>query len=338
LDLQDVRGQLYVKSALVIAAAGAHSLLMIGPPGCGKSMLAQRLPGLLPALTEPEALDVASIASVSAAGFDVKHFGQRPFRSPHHTASSAALVGGGSRSRPGEISLAHHGVLFLDELPEFERRVLEALREPLEAGVVSVSRAALQVQYPAACQLIAAMNPCPCGRQGDPSGNCNCTPGVVRRYRSKISGPLLDRIDMHVEVPRVDLSDFEEAVDRGETTASAATRVVRAREAQLTRQGVCNARLADSQVNRWCRPDTAGRNILEIAMKRLGFSARARVRVLKLARTIADLDGDDIVAGSHVSQAIMLRCLDRGGADDTNAGGPVSPAPAREAYFAKPTM
>jgi magnesium chelatase family protein len=331
LDLRDVRGQLYVKNALVIAAAGAHSLLMIGPPGCGKSMLAQRLPGLLPALTEPEALDVASIASVSAAGFDVKRFGQRPFRSPHHTASSAALVGGGSRSRPGEISLAHHGVLFLDELPEFERRVLEALREPLEAGVVSVSRAALQVQYPAACQLIAAMNPCPCGRQGDPSGNCNCTPGVVRRYRSKISGPLLDRIDMHVEVPRVDLIDFEEAADRGEATASAATRVVRAREAQLTRQGVCNARLADSQVDRWCRPDRAGRNILEIAMKRLGFSARARVRVLKLARTIADLDGDDVVAGSHVSQAIMLRCLDRGGADDTGAreDREARPKPAR---------
>jgi magnesium chelatase family protein len=318
LDLRDVRGQRYVKRALVIAAAGAHSLLMLGPPGCGKSMLAQRLAGLLPPLTEPEALEVASIASVSAAGFDVNRFAQRPFRSPHHTASSAALVGGGSRSRPGEISLAHHGVLFLDELPEFERRVLEALREPLEAGVVSVSRAALQTQYPAAFQLVAAMNPCPCGRQGDPSGNCSCTPAEVQRYRSKISGPLLDRIDMHVEVPRVELSDFDESADRGESTASAAICVMRAREVQISRQGVCNARLADSQVDRWCRPDRAGRGILEIAMKRLGFSARARGRILKLARTIADLDGCEIVTASHVSQAIMLRCLDRTGSDDSD--------------------
>jgi magnesium chelatase family protein len=318
LDLRDVRGQRYVKRALVIAAAGAHSLLMLGPPGCGKSMLAQRLAGLLPPLTEPEALEVASIASVSAAGFDISRFAQRPFRSPHHTTSSAALVGGGSRSRPGEISLAHHGVLFLDELPEFERRVLEALREPLEAGVVSVSRAALQTQYPAAFQLVAAMNPCPCGRQGDPSGNCSCTPAEVQRYRSKISGPLLDRIDMHVEVPRVELSDFDESADRGESTESAAICVVRAREAQIARQGVCNARLADSQVDRLCRPDRVGRSILEIAMKRLGLSARARGRILKLARTIADLDGCEIVTASHVSQAIMLRCLDRTASDDAD--------------------
>jgi magnesium chelatase family protein len=311
LDLSDVRGQTHAKNALMIAAAGLHSLLFIGPPGSGKSMLALRLPGLLPPLTDTEALEVASIASISSAGFNVSHFGRRPFRSPHHTASSAALVGGGSRARPGEISLAHHGVLFLDELPEFERRVLEALREPLEAGVVSVSRAALQTQYPAAFQLIAAMNPCPCGREGDPSGNCNCTPAEIHRYRSKISGPLLDRIDMHVEVPRVELSDFEEAADCGENSASAALRVARARHVQMTRQGVCNARLADSQVDRWCRPDTAGRNVLELAIKRLGFSARARGRILKLSRTVADLDGDETVTALHVSQAIMLRCLDR---------------------------
>jgi magnesium chelatase family protein len=311
LDLCDVRGQLYAKRALVIAAAGEHSLLMIGPPGSGKSMLAERLAGLLPPLTEAEALEVASISSVSASGFNASEFGQRPFRSPHHSASGPALVGGGLRARPGEISLAHRGVLFLDELLEFPRASLEALREPLESGVVSVSRAAVQAQYPAAFQLIAAMNPCPCGYQGDPSGNCNCTPAQVLRYRAKISGPLLDRIDMHVEVPRVEVDEFDEAVDRGESTSSAAARIVRARQAQLTRQGICNARLTDSQIERWCRPDRAGRNILDRSMKKLGLSARTRGRVLKLARTIADVDEDEIISASHVSQAIMLRSLDR---------------------------
>jgi magnesium chelatase family protein len=248
---------------------------------------------------------------VSATGFNADHFGCRPFRSPHHTASGAALVGGGTRARPGEISLAHHGVLFLDELPEFERRALEALREPLEAGVISVSRAALQTQYPAAFQLIAAMNPCPCGRQGDPTGNCNCTPAEVQRYRSRISAPLLDRIDMHVEVPRVDMSDFDESPDRGESTVTAAARVIRAREIQFTRQGMCNSRLADNQIDRWCSADKAGRSVLALSMKRLGFSARARGRLLKLARTIADLDEEATVTASHVSQAVMLRYLDR---------------------------
>ena len=311
LDLCDVRGQQYAKRALVIAAAGEHSLLMIGPPGSGKSMLAQRLPGLLPPLTEPEALEVASIASVSASGFDANEFGERPFRSPHHSASGPALVGGGSRARPGEISLAHRGVLFLDELPEFNKSVLEALREPLEAGVVSVSRAALQTQYPAAFQLIAAMNPCPCGRQGDPSGDCNCTPAEVRRYRSRISGPLLDRMDMHVEVPRVAMDEFGEAADRGERSAEVAARVARARDVQLARQGVCNSRLTDASVDRVCAPDEEGRRVLEKSMERLGFSARARQRILKLARTIADLDEEVGVRSSHVSQAVMLRYLDR---------------------------
>jgi magnesium chelatase family protein len=311
LDLCDVRGQLHAKRALVIAAAGEHSLLMVGSPGSGKSMLAQRLAGLLPPLTEPEALEVASIASVSASGFDTGEFGRRPFRSPHHSASAPALVGGGSRARPGEISLAHRGVLFLDELPEFKKSVLEALREPLEAGVVSVSRAALQVQYPAAFQLIAAMNPCPCGRHGDPSGNCSCTPAEVQRYRSRISGPLLDRMDMHVEVPRVEVDEFNEAMDRGESSATAAARVVRARNIQLARQGVCNARVADTHVDRVCAPDKEGRRILDLSMQRLGFTARARQRILKLARTIADLDEAATVGASHVSQAVMLRYLDR---------------------------
>src|SRR3984893_6775689 len=311
LDLRDVRGQFLPKRALVIAAAGEHSLLMVGPPGSGKSMLAQRLAGLLPPLTESEALEVASIASVSTSGFNASEFGQRPFRSPHHSASGPALVGGGSRARPGEISLAHRGVLFLDELPEFKKGVLEALREPLEAGVVSVSRAAVQTQYPAAFQLIAAMNPCPCGYEGDPSGQCRCTPAEVQRYRSRISGPLLDRMDMHVEVPRIEVDEFSEETDRGDSTAAAAARVARARDNQIIRQGVCNARLTDEHVHRVSAPDQEGRRILELSMKRLGFSPRARQKILKLARTIADLDEATIINASHVSQAVMLRYLDR---------------------------
>ncbi len=310
-DLSDVRGQFHAKRALLVAAAGSHSLLMIGPPGCGKSMLAQRLPGLLPPLAAGEALDCAAIASVSSVGFNMVGFGRRPFRSPHHTASAVSLVGGGSNARPGEISLAHHGVLFLDELPEFDRQVLEALREPLEAGVVRVARAAAHADYPAEFQLIAAMNPCPCGHLGDPAGNCRCTAAQTQRYRGRISGPLLDRLDMHVQVPRIEVGDFDDRVGRGEASAAVAARVAVARSLQLTRQGRCNARLTDAQVDRCCILQPRARALLDRTMKHLRFSGRTRQRILKLARTIADLEGREAIADTHVSEAVMLRCLDR---------------------------
>jgi magnesium chelatase family protein len=320
LDLADVRGQLYAKRALTVAAAGGHSLLMIGPPGCGKSMLAQRLPGLLPPLSPAEALEVATISSVSAGGFRPESLGERPFRAPHHSSTTPALVGGGPRARPGEISLAHHGVLFLDELPEFGRQVLEALREPLETGVVAVARAALQTQYPAEFQLIAAMNPCPCGGLGDPAGSCRCTPAEVQRYRARVSGPLLDRLDMHVEVPRVAACEFDALPGVSAGSAAAALAVRGARERQLARQVVCNARLADSDVHRCCALDEAGRRLLDAAMQRLRLSGRARQRVLKLARTIADLDGTAAIGAAQVSEAVMLRCLDR-----ASVGTPYTP-------------
>jgi magnesium chelatase family protein len=310
-DLSDVRGQFQAKRALLIAAAGSHSLLMIGPPGCGKSMLAQRLPGLLPPLAGREALDCAAIAAASSAGFNMSGFGQRPFRAPHHTASAVSLVGGGAHARPGEISLAHHGVLFLDELPEFDRQVLEALREPLEAGVVRVARAAAHADYPAEFQLIAAMNPCPCGHLGDPGGDCRCTPAQTQRYRARISGPLLDRLDMHVQVPRVEVGDFDDRVGRGEPSAALAARVAAVRSLQLTRQGRCNARLTDAQVDRSCILQPRARALLDRTMKQLRFSGRTRQRILKLARTIADLEGRETIADTHVSEAVMLRCLDR---------------------------
>ena len=311
LDLADVRGQLHAKRALTIAAAGGHSLLMIGPPGCGKSMLAQRLPGLLPPLSAAEALEVAAIASVSAADFRLESLTERPFRAPHHSSSTPALVGGGVRARPGEISLAHHGVLFLDELPEFARPVLEALREPLETGAVSVARAAVTTRYPAEFQLIAAMNPCPCGSLGDPAGSCRCRPATVQRYRSRVSGPLLDRLDLQIEMPQVGAGEFDAVPEEGAGSAAAAAAVRRARELQCVRQGRCNARLADAEVHRWCAPDESGSRVLEMAMQRLRLSGRARQRVLKVARTIADLDGRPAIGAREVSEAVMLRCLDR---------------------------
>jgi len=311
LDLVDVRGQWLAKRALLVAAAGAHSLLFIGPPGSGKSMLAQRLPGLLPPLAESEALEIAAIAAVSAAGLTPQRYGQRPFRAPHHSSSTAALVGGGARACPGEVSLAHHGVLFLDELPEFARAALEALREPLESGSVCVSRAALHHRYPAAFQLIAAMNPCPCGMLGDAAADCRCTPAEIRSYRRRIPGPLLDRLDMHVEVPRLAPSEFAAGGEAGaETTADAAARVAGARRFQLERQKICNAWLADAAVQRWCRLDAAGERVLATAMERFGLSGRGRQRVLKVARTLADLAGAHAVTAAHIGEALTLRCLD----------------------------
>jgi magnesium chelatase family protein len=311
-DLADVRGQHQAKRALEVAAAGGHSLLFVGPPGTGKSMLASRLPGILPPMTEGESLETAAVASISDSGFSAHNWRKRPYRNPHHTASAVALVGGGSFPRPGEISLAHHGVLFLDELPEFDRRVLEVLREPLESGAIVVSRAARQAEFPAAFQLIAAMNPCPCGYLADPSGRCHCTLEQVQRYRARISGPLLDRIDLHVEAPRVAREALRpDTPPDGEASAKVAERVTQARERQLTRSGKPNARLPAKEINRHCKPDSAGQQLLERAMEQLGLSARAYHRVLKVARTIADLAASETITSAHVAEAVGYRVLDR---------------------------
>ncbi len=304
-DLAEVRGQMPAKRALEVAAAGGHSLLMSGPPGSGKSMLAQRLPGLLPPMTETEALESAAVHSL-AGNFDVARWGQRSFQAPHHTASSAALVGGGGVPRPGEISLAHHGVLFLDELPEFERRVLEALREPLETGHIRVSRAARRAEFPARFQLAAAMNPCPCGWLGHGSGKCRCTPDQIARYRGKLSGPLLDRIDLMVEVPAVTEAELSTRGE-GEPSVTVRARVAAARERQIARQGKPNAQLTPDEIDQHCLPDGAGAALLKQAMLRLDLSARAYHRILKVARSIADLAGDELVRGSHIAEAIQYR-------------------------------
>ena len=315
LDLADVRGQAVPKRALIIAAAGGHSLLFVGPPGTGKSMLAQRLPGLLPPLSGEEALDVAAIASVSARGFAAADFGLRPFRAPHHTSSAGAIIGGGPSARPGEVSLAHRGVLFLDELPEFNRGVLESLREPMESGVVAISRAALKVQYPACFQFVAAMNPCPCGYHGEPTGSCRCAPPEIARYRARISGPLLDRIDLRVAVPAV---SSEELLDEpgGEprmTTAMAAAQVRAAREAQLARTGKLNAELAARELQKYCALERPARQLLAQLRAKFELSARGVHRVLRVARTIADLGAHaeaglpDKLGTNHLAEALQLR-------------------------------
>jgi magnesium chelatase family protein len=309
-DLSDVKGQANARRALEIAAAGSHSLLLSGPPGTGKTMLASRLPSIMPDMLESEAVESAAIQSISRTGFDSTLWQQRSFRSPHHTASAVAMVGGGSPPRPGEISLAHNGILFLDELPEFDRKVLEVLREPIESGKITISRAAFQSEFPARFQLVAAMNPCPCGYLGET--RCHCTEQQVRRYRAKVSGPLMDRIDMLIEVPPVAKSVLRPMANgqQEESSAVVQKRVVQAREIQIKRAGKANYLLNNKELEEYCQLSESNYQLVEHAISRLGLSARAYHRILKVARTIADLAQSEHIATAHLSEAIAYRRLD----------------------------
>jgi magnesium chelatase family protein len=311
-DLADIRAQHHAKRALEIAASGSHNLLLIGPPGSGKTMLAERLPTILPPMTDSQAIDTAAVKSISHHGFDSADWKRRPFRSPHHTASGVALVGGGSHPRPGEISLAHNGVLFLDELPEFDRSVLEVLREPLESGRIVISRAARQVEFPADFQLIAAMNPCPCGYLGEARDRCRCSAEQIHRYRTRISGPLLDRIDMYVEVPNMSREILRApSGPRAESSAMVRQRVAAAYAVQVRRAGKSNSKLNNRELEHHCRLGIQLTRLLEQAADHLGLSARAIHRILKVARTIADLDLSDDIQVAHLTEAISYRRLER---------------------------